>query len=398
MGVNFSLPADRSELLEYLQLVQRIDEMGRVLRIHGSFLSKSTDQDFMKRVEEIKQRVEEMPRGDGFAQLRKLAQDYCELLEHQIGRGRPYYQYMLYPAAGFIAIALSKTVTAPLSRLTILSQVGGMHYSSTALMQGSIMWEAVRVVADEGFKALWKGNTISVIRGVHFAIVSMGSYAFLRNLLGSIIGCDDANSTRMVNLMAGGLAGIEATMLSYSLDVVRTRLAAQRNSMYGLKGTWHAFRDLHCGSELHSPFLRKGFGLALLGTVPYMAISFFVYESFKSFLKARRPDDDSPIMDGLACGSIAGLAASTATYPLALVRRRMQLDGICGRVPIYTGGLLETFRTIIRKEGFQGLYRGIGPQCLRVVPGHAVAFMSFEMMKMSISAYQDFKRKAKSSK
>ncbi|CAL1404210.1 unnamed protein product [Linum trigynum] len=264
---------------------------------------------------------------------------------------------MLYPVAGFIAIALSKTLTAPLFRLTILSQVGGMHYSSTALMQGSIMWEAVRVVADEGFKALWKGNTISVIRGVHFAIVSMGNYAFLRNACSS-----------------------------EELDVC------------GLKGTWHAFRDLHCGSELHSPFLRKGFGLALLGTVPYMAISFFVYESFKSFLKARRPDDGSPIMDGLACGSIAGLAASTATYPLALVRRRMQLDGICGRVPIYTGGLLETFRTIIRKEGFRGLYRGIGPQCLRVVPGHAVAFMSFEMMKMSISAYQDFKRKAKSSK
>ncbi|CAL1404209.1 unnamed protein product [Linum trigynum] len=300
---------------------------------------------------------------------------------------------MLYPVAGFIAIALSKTLTAPLFRLTILSQVGGMHYSSTALMQGSIMWEAVRVVADEGFKALWKGNTISVIRGVHFAIVSMGNYAFLRNvrkgfhsLLLGLICLDWVGGNRSYHVIVFSGCGEDQACSSEELDVC------------GLKGTWHAFRDLHCGSELHSPFLRKGFGLALLGTVPYMAISFFVYESFKSFLKARRPDDGSPIMDGLACGSIAGLAASTATYPLALVRRRMQLDGICGRVPIYTGGLLETFRTIIRKEGFRGLYRGIGPQCLRVVPGHAVAFMSFEMMKMSISAYQDFKRKAKSSK
>ncbi|CAI0452867.1 unnamed protein product [Linum tenue] len=399
MGIKLSINVNRSEFLDYLQLVQLYEYVDRIVSRHGSFLDHqfATDPDFRRRVVDLMARIKEIRGKKHYALERKLLHELCETYEDQVGGARTDYQYRLYPAAGAVAIALSKTFTAPLARLTILSQVAGMHYQSTALMKGRMLWEARRIVGEEGFRALWKGNLASVVHRVLFAGVIMLDYEDYRKNLGRVIGGTDANSTGLVNLIAGGLTGIEATCITYSLDMVRTRVAAQRNSIYGLRGTWHAFYDVHSANGFLPDTMFKGLGATLLGTVPSMAISFFVYESFKSFLKARRPGDDSPITVGLACGSIAGLAASTATYPIDLVRRRMQLDGIGGRAPIYTSGVRETFKTIIRKEGFRGLYRGIFPQCLRVVPGHAVAFMSFEMMKMSIATYGVIKSQTVSS-
>ncbi|KAF5182214.1 Mitochondrial substrate carrier family protein, partial [Thalictrum thalictroides] len=46
------------------------------------------------------------------------------------------------------------------------------------------------------------------------------------------------------------------------------------------------------------------------------------------------------------------------TFPLDLVRRRMQLEGARGRARVYKTGLFGTFGHIMQTEGLCGLYRG----------------------------------------
>uniref|UniRef100_A0A8C9QS16 Electrogenic aspartate/glutamate antiporter SLC25A13, mitochondrial n=1 Tax=Spermophilus dauricus TaxID=99837 RepID=A0A8C9QS16_SPEDA len=61
-------------------------------------------------------------------------------------------------------------------------------------------------------------------------------------------------------------------------------------------------------------------------------------------------------------GSIAGAVGATAVYPIDLVKTRMQNQrstGSCGR-------------KVLRYEGFFGLYRGLLPQLLGVVPEKAI--------------------------
>ena len=82
----------------------------------------------------------------------------------------------------------------------------------------------------------------------------------------------------------------------------------------------------------------------------------------------------------LASGSIAGLVSSTATFPLDLIRRRMQLQGQGGCQVQYTS-YGHAFRTVIQREGFVGLYHGILPEYYKVVPGVAIAFCTYELMK-----------------
>jgi hypothetical protein len=87
----------------------------------------------------------------------------------------------------------------------------------------------------------------------------------------------------------------------------------------------------------------------------------------------------------LGCGSLSGIVSSTATFPLDLVRRRMQLEGAGGRARVYTTGLFGTFKHIFKTEGMRGLYRGIIPEYYKVVPGVGIAFMTFEELKKLLS-------------
>ncbi|KAG5037686.1 hypothetical protein JHK86_018526 [Glycine max] len=146
-----------------------------------------------------------------------------------------------------------------------------------------------------------------------------------------------------VHFVAGGLSGITAAAATYPLDLVRTRFAAQRSSTY-YRGISHAFTTI-CRDEGFLG-LYKGLGATLLGVGPDIAISFSVYESLRSFWQSRRPDD-STVMISLACGSLSGVASSTATFPLDLVRRRKQLEGAGGRARVYNTSLFGTFKHII---------------------------------------------------
>lgn len=82
----------------------------------------------------------------------------------------------------------------------------------------------------------------------------------------------------------------------------------------------------------------------------------------------------------LVCGSIAGLVSSSITFPLDLVRRRMQLEGQHGARRQYHS-YSEVFRTVYRRQGLLGFYQGIWPEYFKVIPGVAIAFCMYEVAK-----------------
>ncbi|RDX72362.1 Mitochondrial substrate carrier family protein B [Mucuna pruriens] len=270
-------------------------------------------------------------------------------------------------------------------------QVQGMHFDLAALSKPSIWDEASRIVNEEGFRAFWKGNLVTIAHRLPYSAVNFYAYERYKNvtsdaldLLHLLLGENRRGNTSadpFVHFLGGGLSGVTAAAATYPLDLVRTRLAAQRSSMY-YRGISHAFNTI-CREEGFLG-LYKGLGATLLGVGPSIAISFSVYEGLRSFWKSRRPDD-STIMVSLACGSLSGVASSTATFPLDLVRRRMQLEGAGGRARVYNTSLFGTFRHIFQNEGVRGLYRGILPEYYKVVPSVGIVFMTYETLKMLLS-------------
>ncbi|XP_044508350.1 mitochondrial substrate carrier family protein B-like isoform X1 [Mangifera indica] len=288
--------------------------------------------------------------------------------------------------AGGVAGALSKTCTAPLARLTILFQVQGMHSDIATLRKASIWHEASRIINEEGFRAFWKGNLVTIAHRLPYSAVNFYAYEHYKNQFLQVIPGLQSHRENMgadacVNFLGGGLAGITAASAAYPLDLVRTRLASQTNVIY-YRGIWHALQTI-CREE-GVLGLYKGLGATLFGVGPNLAINFSVYQTLKSFWQSQRPHD-STMLVSLACGSLSGIASSTATFPLDLVRRRKQLEGAGGRARVYTTGIFGIFRHIIQTEGFCGLYRGILPEYYKVVPGVGICFMTYETLKMLLA-------------
>ncbi|KAG5554023.1 hypothetical protein RHGRI_011780 [Rhododendron griersonianum] len=310
--------------------------------------------------------------------------------------------------AGGIAGAFSKTCTAPLARLTILFQVQGMHSDAAALSKSSIWHEALRIVNEEGFRAFWKGNLVTIAHRLPYSAVNFYAYEHYKSLLKSIPGLEShrrsTSADIFVHFVGGGLAGMTAASSTYPLDLVRTRLAAQRSTIY-YQGLWHALHTI-CRDEGFFG-LYKGLGATLLGVGPSIAISFSVYEALRSYWHSQRcallrlelgltillPLLALPVAVFLALhhqqilsrAVVIRLICWITTFPLDLVRRRKQLEGVAGQARVYKTGIFGTFKHIMRTEGLRGLYRGILPEYYKVVPGVGIVFMTYETLKKLLS-------------
>ena len=75
----------------------------------------------------------------------------------------------------------------------------------------------------------------------------------------------------------------------------------------------------------------------------------------------------SPLLPLLSCGGVAGLCAQLATYPMDVVRGRLQTDGVAG--PATGLGPMGFLRHIWRREGLAGLYKGMTLNFIKVGSG-----------------------------
>lgn len=79
----------------------------------------------------------------------------------------------------------------------------------------------------------------------------------------------------------------------------------------------------------------------------------------------------------LAFGACAGLIGQSASYPLDVVRRRMQTAGVTGSC---YGTILGTMREIVTHEGVvRGLYKGLSMNWLKGPVAVGVSFTTFDI-------------------
>lgn len=119
---------------------------------------------------------------------------------------------------------------------------------------------------------------------------------------------------------------------------------------------------------------------------PSLAINYAAYETLRSSWLSSTNGTSPTIGMSLACGSMAGFLSSTATFPLDLVRRRLQVQGQGGRAKQYHS-YGACFRSIWAHDGLRGLYSGILPEYYKVIPGVAIAFATYELMKKALHVH-----------
>lgn len=125
--------------------------------------------------------------------------------------------------------------------------------------------------------------------------------------------------------------------------------------------------------------------MGLIGMFPYSAIDLFTFETIKQGvvkrnmkLKGVKHEEDAlPSNFSLALmGGFSGAIGASSVYPINLLRTRLQSQGTAQHPRTYTG-VLDVTRQTIKGEGVRGLFKGLTPNLLKVVP--AVSIVSIHL-------------------
>ncbi|XP_063111326.1 mitochondrial adenyl nucleotide antiporter SLC25A24-like isoform X2 [Cavia porcellus] len=269
-------------------------------------------------------------------------------------------------AAG-ISSGVTRTCTAPLDRLKIIMQV---HSLKTSKMRLSSVFE--QMIKEGGILSLWQGNGINVFKIAPETALKIGAYEQYKKWLsfdGSRIGV-------LERFIAGSLAGATAQTFIYPMEVIKTRLIVAKKGEY--TGVVDCIRKLLKQGGVKVFF--KGYVPNLLGIIPYAGLDLAVYELLKNYwLEHYAENSANPgIAILLGCSTLSHTCGQLASFPLNLIRTRMQAEALVEKETVSMSQLIQE---IYNKEGKRGFFRGITPNIIKVLPAVGIGCVVYEKLK-----------------
>ncbi|XP_055378698.1 calcium-binding mitochondrial carrier protein SCaMC-3 isoform X2 [Condylostylus longicornis] len=267
-------------------------------------------------------------------------------------------------AAGGIAGAVSRTCTAPLDRIKVFLQVQP-HKTRISDCFKYMMKEG-------GLQSFWRGNGINVLKIAPESAIKFAAYEKVKRLLR---GDEKRQMTIYERFLAGACAGGVSQTIIYPMEVLKTRLALRKTGQY--YGILDAAKKIYVNEGVRSFY--RGYIPNILGIVPYAGIDLAVYETLKKKYLSTHNKEEPSFLVLLACGSISSTLGQVCSYPLALVRTRLQAQAVVNnknsQMPTNMHGV---FSHILKNEGVMGLYRGITPNFIKVLPAVSISYVVYE--------------------
>lgn len=180
--------------------------------------------------------------------------------------------------------------------------------------------------------------------------------------------------------LAGAFAGVANSAISGPIEHVRIRLQTQPHGAGALyKGPVDCVRTL-----LRRGALYRGEAVTVLREAQAYGVWFLAFEWLMNS-DARRNGvarETIPAYKIAFYGGLAGEALWLGSYPLDVVKSKMQTDGF-GKEQRYKT-MRDCFRQTWRAEGMGGFWRGLGPTLLRAMPVSAGTFAVVEMTRRAL--------------
>ncbi|KAL7569679.1 hypothetical protein ACA910_008331 [Epithemia clementina (nom. ined.)] len=359
--------------------------------------------------------------------------------------------------AGGIAGMAAKSVVAPMDRIKILYQVSSAEFHFRSIPQ------VIRnIVQTEGVAALWKGNTATMIRvfpysGIQFMVFDRCKRFFLNEheqhgryltTTSSWLSSSSSSSstvassshkrknglTALESLVGGMVAGTISVVCTYPLDLTRAQLAVLKthkqkqpqlpNAATTITAPVVAARTKGFVTVLVDNYTQRGVaGLfrgispTLLGILPYSGVAFTLNEQSKREIQ-HFTKRDLTTMERMQCGAFAGLVAQSVTYPIEVIRRRMQTIGLNDTALDCLGGgggknatttttspapastivaqpplkpqpfatpqpdtLWGTIRHLHAEQGMRGFFKGVSVNWMKGPIAFSISFTTFDIVQ-----------------
>ncbi|EIW82171.1 mitochondrial carrier [Coniophora puteana RWD-64-598 SS2] len=269
----------------------------------------------------------------------------------------------------------------PLDLLKVKFQVATEKPAGGA---GKHIWNTLRDIrVQDGWKGLYRGVSPNITGNAS----SWGLYFLFYNMLKKRAAGDDPNYRMPAStyLLCSAEASAVTAIMTNPIWVVKVRMFTTRaDNATAYRGLWHGLSSIVRKEGFAG--LWRGTSLALVG-VSNGAVQFMAYEEMKrwgfdqkrkQFAKAGKimgPEDEK--LSNTAYTVMSGaskLWALTLTYPYQVIRSRIQNNATTHLYP----NIPTTIKRTWQGEGIKGLYRGLGTNLVRVLPGTCVTFVVYE--------------------
>lgn len=131
----------------------------------------------------------------------------------------------------------------------------------------------------------------------------------------------------------------------------------------------------------------------ILRDVPSYFAQFYVYEGLKmAFTPEGKSVNNLSTNALLLAGGLGGVAAWTVTFPVDVVKTRLQTAPYGVYTPhkwIPDGGLIDCWRKTAAEQGSLALWKGLVPCLARAFPVNACAFFAYEFCSKWMKSNQD---------
>jgi hypothetical protein len=327
--------------------------------------------------------------------------------------------------AGTMSTICVRTLLAPLERLKTEYL---FNRSKDALFQ-----TAKIVFKNEGVIGFWKGNFVNICRTAPFKAINFSAFDTYRTAIKKTFDVKENTALDEISLLiSGAFACGTAVTICYPMDVVRTRLVV-KGGKEKYKNIVSCVRILYREEGLASFY--RGILPAMAQMTPNAAVYYSVYNSLKQYrltemkkeadeIKTQRlmrttPGDSNTKLKNnekklsvaaaakssttkeendlvprtiepqfmMLFGMLAGVASESFTFPLEVARRQIQMNTgrVCAKDILGSKEMkmmLEVTRKVLKENGFAGLYKGLTPTIMQVLPSAAMGYYCYESFKL----------------
>ncbi|KAL8281463.1 hypothetical protein RQP46_006147 [Phenoliferia psychrophenolica] len=253
----------------------------------------------------------------------------------------------------------------------------------------------LKVIKEDGIAGLYDGLTssllgIAITNGIYYLFFEESRAFLLKRKQNSQVALSTLES-----IAASAFAGAATSILSNPIWVVNTRQTVRTTIAAALPTATDPNpkivieRKLNVIQTIMHIIRTDGFRAFFHGLGPALILvsnpilQFTLFEQLKNIILTRRHlrlgkgVSASPLtdLDFFLLGAISKLFATGITYPYLTVKARMQAGAVEGRS--YNSSL-DGLQKILKNEGVQGLYKGVGPKLTQSVATAAILFLAKE--------------------
>mmetsp|Transcript_23870 Transcript_23870/g.37573 ORF Transcript_23870/g.37573 Transcript_23870/m.37573 type:complete len:349 (-) Transcript_23870:129-1175(-) len=293
--------------------------------------------------------------------------------------------------AGGVGGSCSTLIGHPLDLVKVRIQTASAGAASSS---NSVFGMLSNTLRKEGVRGLYRGVSAPLTAVSPMFAVSFWSYDIGQRMVKSYGQrglTEEEKSLQSYSLsmkeicMAGAISAIPTTGIMAPTERIKCLLQVQGDLVEkGGKAKYSGMTD--CAKQVFKEggiqSLYKGTVATLARDIPGTVAYFGTYELIKRELTKLQPNNkkgDLSVGAVLTAGGLAGMACWTVGIPADVIKSRFQTAPE-GKY----SGIVDVYRSLIKEEGYAGLFRGLRPALIRAFPANAACFLGMEVTKNAL--------------